>query len=641
MAKKGGKRAKKSKNKRVKRSFKKVTKTAEKPAKAKSSKSKLIIAGLLVVLVAVSLLIIQINKNVTGNTITNPPGNALSCGEEDIRAVWDSIFEENSSNTTIRTDEVQGCNYVVIKKTTNTTLYILHHYENYTNAIYGNFNETIVSGIDANLIGSEGIYAQDRLASYAYNRTYQINSAASASSAFNSRFKASSSSSWTLAGTGENQNYNFSDIQDNTSYGGIALVVKDYIEFYYNSSQQNNPSNCTPNWTAVNTTCLSSEHIIRYYQDTNNCSTSTGMPANVSYYCDKDGNGIIGDIDDADLHGVSPDIKINGTALNLSVIYSEMQAVEILDNNTVIIKFNWNFSKPLNLENITIEKQSTSSSFGYIRVNGLDISKEVIIDRISNFNSVCIKDSFIESISSISSGCNATGEYIIPCPGTNSIYACETPDSAHLKITGLAHSIALETSASNQPACTPLNCSSLGKTCGTWTESKCNTSLNCGNCNGGYECTNGICTLICVPNWSCGNWTPAKCPKSLNQTRTCNDANTCGDLTGKPNTSQSCEYKPLISKTLIIILLVIIFLVIAGIALWYFIKKKKQSQPSTAPSAPTYPQPPNAPTAPSFQPAGLPQSYPMGNLNPAVNPPQPVYAPPQPILPPQAPQQNQ
>ena len=44
----------------------------------------------------------------------------------------------------------------------------------------------------------------------------------------------------------------------------------------------------------------------------------------------------------------------------------------------------------------------------------------------------------------------------------------------------------------------------------------------------------------CTPNWNCDSW--SECSSSEIQTRICTDFNNCGINSGKPQTSQSCEY---------------------------------------------------------------------------------------------------
>lgn len=44
----------------------------------------------------------------------------------------------------------------------------------------------------------------------------------------------------------------------------------------------------------------------------------------------------------------------------------------------------------------------------------------------------------------------------------------------------------------NPPSCTPATCTSLGKSCGSWSDN-CGGTLNCGSCQTGYSCSNGVC----------------------------------------------------------------------------------------------------------------------------------------------------
>lgn len=49
--------------------------------------------------------------------------------------------------------------------------------------------------------------------------------------------------------------------------------------------------------------------------------------------------------------------------------------------------------------------------------------------------------------------------------------------------------------------CIPTTCVALGKNCGSWPDG-CGGTLNCGTCNPGFNCVNGICTpVVCSCNW--------------------------------------------------------------------------------------------------------------------------------------------
>ncbi len=70
--------------------------------------------------------------------------------------------------------------------------------------------------------------------------------------------------------------------------------------------------------------------------------------------------------------------------------------------------------------------------------------------------------------------------------------------------------------------CSPSSCSSLGYTCGTWSNGTCSGSLFCGNCSSGYGCVSGTCQLgTCTPTnctslgYQCGTWANGTCSGSL------------------------------------------------------------------------------------------------------------------------------
>jgi len=146
----------------------------------------------------------------------------------------------------------------------------------------------------------------------------------------------------------------------------------------------------------------------------------------------------------------------------------------------------------------------------------------------------------------------------------------------------------------DNPPCTPTTCVSLGKQCGTWGDN-CEGNLDCGTCQTGYDCNNGICVEIqpsqtcgnniiegtevcdgdslgnkgcqdygfdsgellcksdcsgydinlcentqqvsCIPSWNCANW--SECINSL-QARNCIDNNNCGIIEGKPSELRQC-----------------------------------------------------------------------------------------------------
>jgi len=126
----------------------------------------------------------------------------------------------------------------------------------------------------------------------------------------------------------------------------------------------------------------------------------------------------------------------------------------------------------------------------------------------------------------------------------------------------------------SEEECIPDTCESLSYTCGSPVDG-CGENLDCGSCDSGYTCTDGICEeeeessleetenpetseeesteseisteessitgavieTICTPDWQCEGWN--ECIDGQ-QGRECTDANGCGLDEGKPATSQSC-----------------------------------------------------------------------------------------------------
>ncbi|NQV14680.1 DUF333 domain-containing protein [bacterium] len=202
---------------------------------------------------------------------------------------------------------------------------------------------------------------------------------------------------------------------------------------------------CIPNWIAEHGECSENDSWIMYYIDSNNCYNQTNLSSDVedrpdnyteSLTCDYDGDGFIGDIDNID------------TTLNISV---ETQNSTILfkDGNETLIELGANVT--INFGNLTIKKQSNTSTEGSLIISGLNLSegetKTVYLDRINtNANIICIKDAEITNISEISSGCDGANEYEITDFNGNlqfSKYRIILSGNRY-KITGLQHSGIIE-----------------------------------------------------------------------------------------------------------------------------------------------------------------------------------------------------
>ncbi len=657
MAKKRAKKIKRQVRKKVKRPIKKHAKKHFNKAdiskklrqKAGINFTLLKIIGTLALLLIAFLLIINANKSPTGNTIINPPIPS-TCSDDSIKAVWDSIFKESSTdiNVSANSSQTSRCNaFTAFKIKNNRELYLLIGRDinffgtNLTTygAQYMLFNLNYLNPADFSISQINITHITPR------------NIAISAAPAeFSNYFKAVPTT-WhtniTLNGTryifedsfflGNIDLFNFNISQ----IGGVEANLTSNFFMFMSFVYPNQYSNCASNWIALNANCSSNERMTTYYRDVNNCTNAP--PSNITHYCDYDRNGLIGNFSAATMRRVSADISINGNPINLSSNYSSLQRVELKSGNITVVGFNWNFvASALNLENITIEKESINSAKGYLIVEGINATKEITINRLNpSSNSVCVKDSAVESIDEISSSCSLINEYIVPCPGSNLSYTCNISDSTHLKITGLKHSAVSEMTVNqSSSSCIPLTCSALSKECGIWTETNCNASLECGECNSGYECTSGTCTVLCAPKWNCTKWMPEKCPKNLTQTRLCQDTNACGASFSntKPKESQACEYKSSTGKIILIIILVILLLAMIGIAAGYFLKKKTGLSSA---AMPTIRPPGNPPSQTPEQPTPIIPSVPQQEPIPPISSEIPTNPAPQVNQPPTNPTSNQ
>ncbi len=100
----------------------------------------------------------------------------------------------------------------------------------------------------------------------------------------------------------------------------------------------------------------------------------------------------------------------------------------------------------------------------------------------------------------------------------------------------------------------------------------CNDSNSCGN-NSTKPDESQECA--CVQNWDCSPWFPEECPRNETQTRTCTDSNSCGVNTGKPGERQSCDYK---GNSILFFVILIILLISGGAAgIIFYLKGKSPS----------------------------------------------------------------
>jgi hypothetical protein len=398
----------------------------------------------------------------------------------------------------------------------------------------------------------------------------------------------------------------------------------------------NGACQCVPVWTKTDTGCGVDDKNVTYWTDTNNCGGNIPEAnVNTTAYCDHDSNNLIGTFSSMNVSGMSLTAHVNNSVGDPLKIFTGIQKVELKESGKTRVEFNWSFAQALNMYNVHIEKQPSTSSKGYLITNKLEIQKTIFVDKLSNSsNSVCVKDAEVESISDVSLTCDGIGEKIIPCPGTNSGISCSFSDGKY-KISGIMHSAVVEFTDTNITSSCISNwtCSQWGICLNGLQERTCTDSKSCGTITG-KPAENQTCVTECTEQWNCGNWAPVECPSdSKTQTRTCTDSNDCETEEKKPNESRVCTPK---SNTNWLFILLIVFVVATIIGILILIMKMRsnidgivdgQGTPAQSSRPPFNPPsyPPVSPmpinTQPNrFQPwpPRLPQAIPRTNYPPRV-----------------------
>jgi len=565
-------------------------------------KRGLIIANLLVSILVVSILLFYSFSGITGNVVFTP-SIPTSCSDASIKSTWDSIFKENSTGITILTNGTilngQCKEYAAYKMRENAT-YLLHG----ERRISSYYNRTEIMGIvlkcseikreacKALLLSSISIKDLEYFLIYTMSdeeniekRNISLN-ITSASAEFSRFFKEIPENMTSYSGESA---YLFSKLVnsiannitlENKSAGAIysnLSVSYHQISLSEEISQVYIPSICAQNWTAYNTSCNVNDKITTYYSDRNYCMNNTGKPESFTSPCDYDSNGIIGNLTTLTSR-IGLSLYSNLSLLNLSANYSKKsQLVQFKSGDIVRVEFNWNFSQPLNLDNINIEKQSSSDTRGYILVKGIPASKKVFVDRIANYSKVCAKNSELSSISDLSQNCDDSGEIILDCPETISGISCSISGN-FFQVERLTSSAVREFQATNNCA-QNWNCTAWSACISKIQTRTCADRNNCNNLSG-KPITNQSCVMPpppCTSNWNCSEWMPEKCPRNGTRYQICNDKNLCNSTSNNKKTeTQVCEYKS--SSLFIIILAVIVILIITVASLIVYFLNKKPSQ---------------------------------------------------------------
>ncbi|MEK6876691.1 MAG: CARDB domain-containing protein, partial [Nanoarchaeota archaeon] len=321
----------------------------------------------------------------------------------------------------------------------------------------------------------------------------------------------------------------FLDIFNNETYSNNAtLYFLDKNNFVIYNFTAANTSNATL-FTAI----VDFDNLVDESDETNNIINSLTTLTN-----DFDNDGIddnsdtlIGNANSVNTTIANLKIRI-GNLTDLTQKFNGTWKISFEDNGTMLMEFDFNLSKVLNLSKIMVERQS-NSSFGYTIAHGLSLNgntKTMHVDRTDTaINGVCIKDAEITSIAQISNNCNAANETKIECDGTlQSSYLCSyNSTTAKYKITGLNNSGIKQTDYA-KPATSSAAAGGGGDGGG-----------------GGSSGSSGSC----LESWHCNEW--SECINNL-QTRICSDINNCGTMISKPSEAKLCttEEKTIIQESM-------------------------------------------------------------------------------------------
>lgn len=492
------------------------------------------------------------------------------CSNSALKETWNQIFQEDSENIIILTDEssistserngvqITRCpSYLAYKIKNDEEIYLL----------YGSFSAaepetTLVNAIKASVIpeyisilqnltafNQDALFNNEKTIPEQYLKE-NTRSQEEAATSLETSFKIDPLATWEpITGVGEpnsialiqnvTQNIvanqkNFTAIETNILTASLskALTRLYFIETLI-ALQTTNPETtpeasptpenqepiidlCQSFWVPVNSSCKEDETYIIWYNDTNACNTSNSIrPQNQTKDCDFNKDNILGKKESIEQINIETEVYINSEPLSYTEDYEGTLKVEIKEDSISRIEFNYTFEEPLNLKNIKIEKQPYESKFGYLIVEGLNYTKTLKIDRINSSNTkVCIINKQINDISEFTSKCNSIEEILIRCPGQNSSFSCDIINNQFI-VSGLSNSAVREISL---PETSTIRTNI--------TRTTANTTEN----------TTDI-TFLCEEYWSCSEW--SECISNT-KTRECTDLNYCQTNISKPEETESC-----------------------------------------------------------------------------------------------------
>ncbi len=592
-----------------------------------------LIVGILLVLVLISLIflsVIYLKENINSSQTKtrtpliflspSPPPIPSDCSDSEIKEVWDSIFIESSSGIIIKTNDTSSyhskCDTFVAYKQNNGYFNFLIGYNKddplfrtntfQVSTYHANLSDSDIQMIEniINLninepLGIFSIVLQTIPNFFSSNQRQSplitlSNAYQNMSLIYNPNVLQSDINRWYFEQDPifDIPRYNYTIENNFGSISSPSLQVS-FFELHfgvsYDEMDLNGYSyliqNCLTNYSLINSSCQQNEIRTIWYNDSSTCPIYFHNPSsqNSTSDCDFDNNGLIGNLSDIE-DNFNLNFVINNASINNSIRYFGIINNSIYDGNKEIVRFDWNYSNPLNLRNISILKETSSSRDGYLIVDGLPVQKTFFVSRNKNSSQVCVKNSRIDSVNDISDDCDSSNEFFLLCPGTNSSFTCSILNNDTFQITGLYNSGVVEMA----PVEVDLPCVSSWQ-CGSWNNCTYgNQTRSCTDLNGcqsrrteTQSCSIFIPPVICIPNWTCYNPSPKVCPKNETQYLTCFDANNCNSLSNKPSSKISCVYESSSSSWLLPVIIIltsitVLFIIIIVIIIIKANRDKKQ-----------------------------------------------------------------
>jgi len=321
---------------------------------------------------------------------------------------------------------------------------------------------------------------------------------------------------------------NESDVANINASGNINAtdVEEDGMNFTYSS-----PLNSSGRWQ-TNFTDARNYTVTVTANDGNSGTASKSATITVLDKPNGADDTVIGDTGDI-ISTLNVTLKINNSLFNSSRALTGINHLNFSGGNFTIFDFDFNFTNATKFSFLSIRINSTfiNGSQGII-INGIDLAsqgrtKTVYLNRTNaTFNSVCIKDAEISSITEVSGGCASGDETKLASDGiATSGFTCAL-EGNNYKITGMRHSGIKQINYARPSS--PSGSSPSG--------------------DGGGSSSGSGNSLICSMGWSCSAWSECisgkksrECSFAEVQQRFQNEP--CPDASKKPAASMDCPSK--------------------------------------------------------------------------------------------------